>query len=160
MRLGDGPDTNVQLSALTGFPKFASGYLSHVLQALSASLIFFLFFFLLRVLLRREWLAAVTFVALFAGIRGLPAEHAAVQTLMYIFIYGFLVALLLRYGFLAVVVCLFVTDTMISFAFTPDFSAWYGTSSLLTVLSLIALALFAVRTSTAGKPLFGGLLDR
>jgi hypothetical protein len=49
---------------------------------------------------------------------------------------------------------------MASMAFTPDFTAWYGTSSLLTVLSLIALALFAFRTSTAGKPLFVGLLDR
>jgi predicted Ser/Thr protein kinase len=160
MRLGDAPDTNVQLSALTGFPKFASGYLSHVLQALTGALIFFLLFFLLRVLLRREWLAAFVFVALFAGIRGLSAEHAAVQTPMYVLIYGFLVALLLRYGFLAVVVCIFATDLTIAFAFTLDFPAWYGTSSLLTVLSLIALALFAVRASTAGKPLFGTLLDR
>ena len=68
--------------------------------------------------------------------------------------------LLLRYGFLAVIVCAFVTDTMLALACTTDFGAWYGTASLLTVLSLIGLAVFAFRTSTAGKPLFGGLLDR
>jgi hypothetical protein len=67
---------------------------------------------------------------------------------------------LLRYGFLASLVCLFVTDLIAALAFTTDFSAWYGTTSLLTILSLIGMALFAFRTSTAGKPLFEGLLDR
>jgi hypothetical protein len=66
----------------------------------------------------------------------------------------------LRYGFLAVMVCIFVTDLMIALVFTPDFTAWYGSTSLLTILSLIALALYAFRTATAGKPLFAGLLDR
>ena len=79
---------------------------------------------------------------------------------MYAVIYGILVALLLRYGFLAVLVCIFVTDLMIALVFTPDFTAWYGSTSLLTILSLIALALYAFRTATAGKPLFAGLLDR
>jgi hypothetical protein len=57
-------------------------------------------------------------------------------------------------------VCVFVTDLMAALAFTLDFTAWYGTASLLTLGSLMAVALFAFRTSTAGKPLFGVLLDR
>jgi hypothetical protein len=48
-----------------------------------------------------------------------------------------------------VIVCAFVTDAMSELASTTDFTAWYGTPSLLTVLSPIALAVFAFRTSTA-----------
>ena len=160
MRSGDPPGREAKLFALVSFPKFVSDYLGHGLDAIMAAMLFFVLLFLLRLLLRKEWLAAAAFVVLMSGVRGLTNDHPAVDTTMYVLIYGILVLLLLRYGFLAVLVCLFVTDTMASMAFTPDFTAWYGTSSLLTVLSLIALALFAFRTSTAGKPLFVGLLDR
>ncbi|MFN7996127.1 MAG: serine/threonine-protein kinase [Bryobacteraceae bacterium] len=158
-RLGDGPSLNANLSALVGFPQFTQAYLSHVVQGLTAGLIFFFLLFLLRVILRREWVAGVAFVALFAGIRGLSADHPAVDTTVYFVIYGILVALMLRYGFLAVAVCVFVTDLVNSLAWTTDFGAWYGTASLLTVLSVIGIAVFAFRTATAGKPLLAGLLD-
>jgi predicted Ser/Thr protein kinase len=157
---GDAPNTSTVISSLVGFPHFASVYLYHLLQGLTASLLFLLLFFLFRILLRREWLAGIAFVALFAGVRGPVSEHPVVETVMYVVVYGILVALLLRYGFLAATICVFVTDLMAALVFTPDFTAWYGTGSLLTILSLIGLALFAFRTSTAGQPLFGGLLDR
>jgi hypothetical protein len=159
MRRGDTPGTSTLLPALISLPRFASGYLNHMLNALGAGLLLFLVFFLLRVILRREWLAGIAFVAIFSA-RGLAADHPAVETCMYVWIYAILVALLLRYGFLAVLVCIFVTDMLFALVFTWDFGAWYGTASLLTLLSVIALAVFAFRTSTAGKPLFAGLLDR
>lgn len=160
MRAGDGPSTSASLTALVSFPKFAGVYLGHVLEAITASLIFFLLFFLLRVVLRKEWLAGIAFVALFAGVKGLSGSHPVLQTSVDVLVYGIIVLLFLRYGFLAVIVCVFVTDSMLALACTTDFGAWYGTPSLLTILSLIGLALYAFRTSTAGKPLFGGLLDR
>ena len=100
------------MSALVSFPRFASGYLNHFLEALVGGLLLFLVFFLLRVLLRREWLAGIAFVAILSA-RGLASDHPAVETCMYVVIYAILVALLLRYGFLAVLVCIFVTDTLI-----------------------------------------------
>jgi serine/threonine-protein kinase len=159
MRRGDAPNTSTLLSALVSFPRFASGYLNHLLEALVGGLLLFLVFFLLRVVLRREWLAAIAFVAILSA-RGLASDHPAVETCMYAAIYAILVALLLRYGFLAVLVCIFVTDLLFALVFTWDFAAWYGSASLLTVLSVMALAVYAFRTSTAGKPLFAGLLDR
>jgi predicted Ser/Thr protein kinase len=159
MRRGDTPNTSTSLSALVTFPRFASGYVNHLLQALVGGLLLFLIFFLLRVILRREWLAAIAFVAIFSA-RGLASDYPAVETCMYVAIYAILVALLLRYGFLAVLVCIFVTDLLIALVFTTDFAAWYGSASLLTLLSIIALAVYAFRTSTAGKPLFAGLLDK
>jgi hypothetical protein len=159
MRRGDTPGINTSLSALVSLPRFASGYVSHMLSALVGGLLLFLVFFLLRVVLRREWLAGIAFVAIFSA-RGLASENPTVDTLMYVGIYAILVTLLLRYGFLAVLVCIFVTDLLIALVFTADFGAWYGTASLLTLLSVIALAVYAFRTATVGKPLFAGLLDK
>jgi len=160
MRQGDGPGDNVHLPALGSFPGYTSVFLNHVLGALGGGLVFFLILFLLRVLLRREWLAGLAMIVIFAGVRGLNADHPVIDTSMFVVIYGILVVLMLRFGLLAVVVCSFVTDLIIALVFTPDFTAWYGTTSLLTLLSLIALALYAFRIATAGKPLFAGLLDR
>ena len=157
---GAAPGTAPKLSPLLSLPKFAAIYLSHIVDAITGTLLFFLILFLLRVVLRKEWLAAIAFVALFAGVKGLWGEYPIVDTSVDILIYGILVLLLLRYGFLAVIVCAFVTDTMAQLAFTKDFAAWYGNTSLLTLLSMIGLAVFAFRTTTAGKPVFGGLLDR
>jgi hypothetical protein len=50
-----------------------------------------------------------------------------------------------------------VTDALLEFLFTLDFTAWYGTSSLLTILSFTALTFYAFRCATAGKPLFAEL---
>lgn len=160
MRLGDGLVISATPSVLAGFPKFASGFLRHTLDGITGALIFFFLLFVLRLLLRREWLAGLAFVAFFALVRGLPADHPLVEASMYAVIYGILVVLLLRYGFLAVMVCIFVTDLVAAYAFTTDFTTWYGASSLWTILALIGVGLFAFRTSTAGKPVFAGLLDK
>jgi hypothetical protein len=67
-----------------------------------------------------------------------------VETCTYVAIYAILVALLLRYGFLAVLVCIVVTDMLIALVFTSDFAAWYGTGSLMTLLSVMALAVCGI----------------
>lgn len=40
-------------------------------------------------------------------------------------------------GVLAVIVCVFVADTMLALTFTTNFGAWYGTASLLTLMSRV-----------------------
>lgn len=159
MRRGDAPGTSALLFTLVSFPHLASGYMQHLLEALVAGLLMFMIFFLLRVVLRRELFAGIAFVAILSA-RGLASDSPVVETCMYVAIYAILVTLLLRFGLLAVMVCIFVTDLLVALVFTPDFGAWYGTGSLLTLLSIAALALFAFRTSTAGKPLFAGFLDK
>jgi hypothetical protein len=51
--------------------------------------------------LRTEWLAGIAFVALFAGVKGLSGPHPVPETAVDILIYGIIVLVLLRYGFLA-----------------------------------------------------------
>ena len=75
MRAGESPSAAPKLMALVSLPKFASQYLSHGLDALTGGVIFLLLLFLLRVILRREWLAAIAFVLVFACIKGLSSGH-------------------------------------------------------------------------------------
>ena len=49
----------------------------------------------------------------------------------YAIVYGIIVFVLLRYGVLALVVTIFVTDLVPELIFTTNFSAWYGAGSLL-----------------------------
>ena len=71
-----------------------------------------------------------------------------------VFLYGVLVAIMLRFGFFALVVLTCVIDFTIGAFFTTDFSAWYGQSSLALVILLTAIALWGFRLSLAGRPLF------
>jgi hypothetical protein len=70
-----------------------------------------------------------------------------------------IVAMLLRFGLLSLVVAIFVTDMMSAFAFTPNFSAWYGTASLTATLLIAGLAVVAFRNALGGQKILGRFLD-
>jgi hypothetical protein len=118
------------------------------------SLQFFMLLFLLRVLLRKQWLAAVAFVAIWTGYRFLTwgATWWFVAALA-IILYSMFVITLLRFGFLAVAIALLVFDTTLDTLGTTDLTAWYAQSSVAIVIALPALALYGFRLSLGGRPL-------
>jgi len=61
---------------------------------------------------------------------------------------------MLRFGFFALVVAVFVLDAVIACFLTTDFSAWYGQSSFAIVILVVAIALRAFRLSLGSRPLF------
>jgi hypothetical protein len=76
-------------------------------------------------------------------------------------IYGILVLIMLRLGFFALMTTLFVTNTTTSLFLTTDFGAWYGVSSLISVVAISAFAVWGFHLSLGGRPLFSGaVLDR
>jgi len=105
------------------------------------------------VLLRKQWLAALIWVAGWVLVRTLQAEPNLLVAALYASIYGVLVLLMLRNGFFALVVTVFVLDVMAGAFLTTDFSAWYGQSSLAVVLLVVAIALWGFRLSLASRPL-------
>jgi hypothetical protein len=64
-----------------------------------------------------------------------------------------LIALLMRFGFLAVVGAQFVTGLM-AFPATADPFAWPGGGALFFAAAALALAVIAFHTSLAGRRLF------
>jgi hypothetical protein len=118
-----------------------------------------LFFMLLRVLLRRQWLAAAVFILIpAAGAFG--NAHPGIEALGEFSFFALFAATLLRFGgLLPTIVCLFVGNTLGGFAIA-DFAAWYASTTVLVLVVFLALTAYAFHTAVAGRPLFkGGFLE-
>ncbi len=159
LRLGDMPTTAVKLDGLLGYSKALAIVLDRVIDGLLAGFFFFLLFFLFRLILRREWLAGVAFVLFFLGLRVLTEAYPIVDVPAMIIVYGVIVIMLLRCGLLALVTTIAITDLVGELVFTTDFSAWYGAGSLLLVVLVSGLAMFAFRSSLGGQRISAALLD-
>lgn len=61
---------------------------------------------------------------------------------------------MLRLGFFALVVAIFVLDSMAGTFLTTDFSAWCGQSSMAIAILIAAMALWGFRLSLGSGPLF------
>jgi len=115
-------------------------------------------FFLLRVLLRQQWIAAAVFVLLFGVVTGfLFSGHPVIGACFGVLAISFFLAALLRFGVLAAIICIFVPPDL---PLTTDLSAWYSGPTVFVVAIVLALAAYAFHTAVAGRPLFkAGLLE-
>jgi serine/threonine-protein kinase len=120
----------------------------------AASIFFVLAMF--RSLLRKPWLGIAAF-AVFAWAwtslqnPGFRADWIIVTALAANIAVVIFVAL--RFGFLVVVVMVCAQQFVNHSLFTSDFGAWYGQSSLIAVLLVTALTIWAFRVSLGSRPL-------
>jgi hypothetical protein len=84
-----------------------------------------------------------------AGLAELGAAGPTVEFVSWVLIFGAASAVLVRYGFLAFVVTAFVVSKLVQFPLTLDASHWYSGTSLVVMLALAAIALWALRVATA-----------
>jgi len=108
-------------------------------------------FFVLRVILRKEWLAGIGFVLFFVLGRGIDSTNPVASVATYAIVYGIIVFVLLRYGVLALVVTIFVTDLVPQLLFTTNFSAWYGSGSPIIIGFMAGLSILAFRYELGGQ---------
>jgi serine/threonine-protein kinase len=134
-------------------PRAVAAHLFNPAVAMFFALAAALLFFLLRAVLRKEWLAAPVFVLFFAvpsfldgGL--ISGAFALVFAAAEIFVF-------LRFGLLAWVVANYFGH-MLDFPLTTDSSAWYAGTSLFVLLVLAALAVYGFRIALAGRPVFSG----
>jgi hypothetical protein len=113
-----------------------------------------LLFFLLRALLRKEWLAATAFVLVAA----LPAllTGSLIAGAFALVLAAAEILVFLRFGLLAWVFANYFGHCL-QFPLTTDFSAWYAGTSLFVLLVLAALAVYGFRIALAGRPMFSGM---
>jgi hypothetical protein len=158
-RSGGAPSTSVFLDTLLGIQRTLGIVFNRLSVGLVAALLFFLLFFLLRVILRKEWLAGLGFI-LFHVARGIDSTNPVTTVSTYAIVYAIIVFVLLRYGVLALVVTIFVTDLVPEIIFTTNFSGWYGAGSLLVIVFMVGLSLVAFRYALGGQRPWAQLLDR
>jgi serine/threonine-protein kinase len=122
--------------------------------AIQGTLLFFFLLFVLRVLLRKEWLAAMVFVAIWATLKTLGSDYPWIDASTWTLIYAVAAIVVFRFGFVALAVGLFVTDMLLNVPLTSDFSSWYASTTLLPVLSVAALAVWGFYNALAGQKLW------
>ncbi len=118
------------------------------------TLIFFFLIFLLRVLLRNQWLASAGFALIFSALEYFQSRHPVFDGLMALVVYGVVAFIVLRFGLLAMTVYIFVEILLNSVQPTLHTSAWYMGNNLFLLACVVALAAWGFRTSIAGRRLW------
>jgi serine/threonine-protein kinase len=155
---GATPSTEVVPQSLLGVTGAVAAFMTLIPNCVVQGLVWFVLIFVLRVVLRRDWLAAGAFVAIYMVLHGLAATaNPALAALFGAMQTALLVFMMLRFGLVALAASSFVYVLLILFPITADFSAWYAGASLFALLSVAAMAAFALHASLAGRPLFGEL---
>lgn len=154
---GSTPSIAVPLGALLGVRGAVAAYLTLIPNCVVSALVWFVLIFILRVMLRRDGLAAGAFVLLYVALNVLVATASpALAGLFSAVSTGLLVFTMVRFGLVALLASFFVFELLEMFLVTADFSAWYAGASLFAVMSVAVMAALAFRSSVAGQPLFGG----
>jgi serine/threonine-protein kinase len=154
MRAVDGWSGEHELMGYPGATELLAGMrstfgvvLEGVPYAIRNVFLYFFLLFLLRVVLRRQWAAAVAFAGLFAllgalGNDGNPWVDAAVGFAYF----GSGAVVVLRWGFLSYAVGIFISELLIKMPATLDSSAWYF-GNMLTLLAIaVGVASWGVYT--------------
>jgi serine/threonine-protein kinase len=132
------------------------GHLMHdVTSSLGDALLFFFLFFLLRLILRKDWIAAAAFVSIFAAL-GMAGSYPLVDSIFTIVIYGGMIFILKRYGLLPLVMFFLTENILREGTLTTNLSAWYAGPVFYAVFFVLALAYYGFQVSLAGRPIFSG----
>jgi hypothetical protein len=153
--------TALSARALMG-PRHAASYVFDTLWNSFATPIVILFILLLlRVLLRRQWLALGGALLLFGGIAVLQNSGSPEVWPLAILVWVALIAVLIRLGLLALASAVVFLNISSGLALTTELSAWYAATAWTGLLALLALAGYAFHLSLAGRSLFSDeLLQR
>jgi hypothetical protein len=156
------------LDALNGGRVAIGQVLIMPLVSLSAPLGHFMLLLLLRILLRKQWLAAVAYGIIFslsgalaAAVQGggdVPNMLLVFAALVSALTAFLLLSLMIRFGLLAVAGAFLMVNLIANYPITLDGSAPYFSYSLFGMLLALALAGLAFYISLAGRPMFGDSL--
>jgi len=121
-------------------------------HAVRETLFFFFLIFLLRVLLRNQWLAAAGFAAIFASLDLVSGAHPRLDAAVsFVVLFGF-AYVILRWGLLAFATTLLVAG--ISRVPLADTSSWYFGGTAIILAAAVALALWGFRISLGNQKLW------
>ena len=130
------------------------------MRKLGGSLTFLLTLFLVRTVLKKQWMMGTVWVVGWVAVRFLRAnfidsrELAITTGVFWMLLFSLLLLIILRFGFFALVVAVFVLDSLTSCFLTTDFSAWYGQSSFAIAIVIVAMAIRGFQLSLGPRPLF------
>ncbi len=153
--LGQPPPLPPYLStdALLG-SRYVIGQIFSAQGGVGAFIGFFILLLILRIVLRKPWLAVTSMVLLsvviFTGFFSAPIE----QWINGLAVVSILLFVLIRFGLLALLTTALASGLMWGFPTTFDFSKWYAGIGLCGPLLVLGLAGYGFWVALAGQPLF------
>ena len=136
--------------ALMGGRAALGGWLRQWPQSIQSTLVFFLLLLGLRAILRNQWIAAVVFVAIYAVPRGL-GPYKMIQLPTQVIVYAIAALIVIRFGLVPLAVAIFTINMLGGVPFSADLSTWYMTTSIMALLSLLAIAGWGFYLSLGGQ---------
>jgi hypothetical protein len=118
------------------------------------TLLFFFVLFILRVLLRNQWLATAAFMLIFAIQASLQSSHPLLDGIATFIVFGLIAGLVLRFGLLALAAFIFVDGILSAIQPTTNTSVWYFGNNVLLLAGVLALAAWGFHTSIGGRKLW------
>jgi len=138
----------------TLMPLFAaSSFLDAHVHAIIGGLQILSLMLLLKILLRRVWLAG-TVLALLVSIQfglGAPGIDFARQGMTVVLV-GLFTVSLLRFGLLTAIGAIFVDNVIGGTALSPHLGEWFSGPTWVTLIGLTAVLIWAFHTSLGGRP--------
>jgi hypothetical protein len=124
------------------------------------SLLIFFLLFLIRLAVRKDWIAAIVIV--FLGAVTNTGGDYPIATLIFGALTWLSICLVLRrFGLLTLVVGLVTQNVLYVFPLTTHLSRWYAPPALAGIFAILALSIYGFRAALAGQSLFSAeMLDR
>lgn len=156
----------VQSWPLVGAGGALSTWLLTIVNPLIGPLFVTFALLLLRLLLKRTWLAMTVMGVFFGTLVALqasaeipagtpsPALYAAIRTVSSVLGLMIVFTVVTRFGYLAFVFTSFFATPGNFFPITSDLSQWYAGPALLVQLPLLAVAFYGFHLAKAGRPVF------
>jgi predicted Ser/Thr protein kinase len=143
------------LQPLLGVRYEVAGLLNSVDNGLFNGLFYLFVLFVLRALLRKQWMAAIVYVAVLGFIQAYGTTTPWVDYPVSMLYEAIFALILLRFGLMAAISADFCLQLLESCPATLDFSAWYVGLSLIPPVIVALIAVYGFRISLAGRPLIG-----
>jgi len=128
--------------------------LSTVPHAIRETLFFFFLIFLLRVVLRNQWVAAAVFAVIFSLANLKSPSDPILNCVMSFLIYCGLAFVVLRWGVLAMAIAILVSKVIGNAPLTAHSSEGYFPSAVFMLACVVTLTAWAFRTAIAGRRLW------
>ena len=153
IRAGSFPELN-STDYLMGGRMALGAWLAHIPGSIQGTLLFFFLLLILRVVLRKEWLAAMAFVVIWVILKTLGSDYPMTDGVAWTLLYSVAAIVVLRFGLIPLAVGLFATDMLLNVPLTLDPSAWYMAAAFLPLLSIAAIAVWGFYNALAGQKLW------
>jgi serine/threonine-protein kinase len=142
------------LQPLMGMRAFIAAALESFTGSFFDPILVLFLLFVLRVILRKEWLAAAACILLVSVIsQGYTVVNPWVDVPSILLLSALFIGVLLRYGMLALIVVDVIPNWLLGLPRTFDLTAWYAGIGLAPLVAVALVAIFGFRTSLAGRPL-------